>query len=77
MSFAKLIHDTYKVNLKMQRIVYHAMHTLMGSPYITKLHLKNVIEGKHRFSIVGAYEIWCHLYELLEMTYFTLVDLIK
>jgi hypothetical protein len=57
MSFAKVIYNTHKVNLEMWKFVQHAMCTLMGSPYTTWLHLKNVTKGKHRFSIVGAYEI--------------------
>lgn len=33
LSFTKLIHDTYKVNPKAQKIVQHVMHMLMEPPY--------------------------------------------
>jgi hypothetical protein len=34
----------------------------------------NVSKGSHRLFIVGAYEIWCILYELLKMMCFEPID---
>jgi len=33
MSFGKLIHDMYDLNLEAQRTIQHVVHTLMGPPY--------------------------------------------
>jgi hypothetical protein len=33
MSFGKVIHDIYDLNLEAQKNVQHIMHTLMGPPY--------------------------------------------
>jgi hypothetical protein len=41
------------------------------------LHLKNVIKGSHGLFIVGAYEIWCILYELSKMMCLKPVDLVN
>jgi hypothetical protein len=63
MPFGKLIHDMYDPNPKAQRIVQHVVHTLMGL-YTIGLHLKNVIEGSHKYFVVTKYGIWCNLYDL-------------
>jgi hypothetical protein len=39
-------------------------------------HLKDVTKGIHKLFVICAYEIWCSLYDLLELTCLQLVEFI-
>jgi len=39
-------------------------------------HLKDVTKGIHKLFVICAYEIWCSLYDLLELTWLQLVEFI-
>jgi hypothetical protein len=70
-SFTKVIHDLHKVNLEAWRTIKHVC-TLMWSSY-NWTPPKNIIKWNHRLFIIGAYEIWCNLYELSKVTCFGVV----
>jgi hypothetical protein len=48
-----------------------------GAFHTTVLHLNSFTKSNHRLFVIGAYKIWCRSYELLTMTCFGCVDLIK